>query len=478
MSGIRPVANGLRTDHPIPGLPFINDERLPLDKPDAIERTGRNQGEGLWGRTDSLRGGGWVAFTTETKNRAYAWAVHQHPAYGRTVLLIHDQDMSSLHHDWMFGHNGFLYRHGGYWWDGTAWHRPGQVVDRAYEEYDARPVKDAVTITATDLLARPGEPGSARIMKIADFTALEDSLPNWVDHLALWAASRGPGSLPFDRCVTDLRAPELEPARLVDRAGLAEIAGLSPDDLPHPRHGRNRLPVPQAETAEGPRWSQPVARDWAEEHRRVHGPQSLLSGTTTFGTKQPLGLVDDHNRLTKIICDSLEDEGGRKQKRGLGLGRGMTKHEESAAQLAWWPAVALSDDTDDFIPVSALRTTLVEAIVGSFAEDVGRARESNRGDVSLGDLRKDVVELLDWYILREPDRTPVLFGEICLLARLRLGIEPRDVGDLLRRSLHLDSQMDGKTVNALLDLALPPSARRATDTDVVNWLTDPTDSES
>lgn len=114
MSWIRPVANGLRTDHPFPGLPFINDERLPLDNPDAIERTGRNQGEGLWGRTDPLPGGGWVAFTTETKNRAYAWAVHQHPTHGRTVLLIHDQDMSSLHHDWVFGHNGFLYRYGGY----------------------------------------------------------------------------------------------------------------------------------------------------------------------------------------------------------------------------------------------------------------------------------------------------------------------------------------------------------------------------
>jgi hypothetical protein len=47
MSWIRPVANGLRTDHPVPGLPFLNDERLPLDNPDATERTGRNQGEGL-----------------------------------------------------------------------------------------------------------------------------------------------------------------------------------------------------------------------------------------------------------------------------------------------------------------------------------------------------------------------------------------------------------------------------------------------
>ncbi|MER5438164.1 hypothetical protein [Streptomyces sp. NPDC002790] len=52
-----------------------------------------------------------MAFTSETKNRAYAWAVHQHPVHGRTVLLIHDEDVSSLHHEWMFGRNGFLYRH-------------------------------------------------------------------------------------------------------------------------------------------------------------------------------------------------------------------------------------------------------------------------------------------------------------------------------------------------------------------------------
>ncbi|MCZ9340108.1 hypothetical protein NGM37_20305, partial [Streptomyces sp. TRM76130] len=102
-------------------------------------------------------------------------------------------------------------RHGGYWWDGTAWHRPGQVVDRAYEGYDARPVKDAVTVTAADLLTRSADPDNARIAKIADFTALKEPLPHWRDHLTLWAASRRPGSLPLKRCVIDLQAPELQP---------------------------------------------------------------------------------------------------------------------------------------------------------------------------------------------------------------------------------------------------------------------------
>ncbi|MFE1782426.1 hypothetical protein ACFW9F_07500 [Streptomyces sp. NPDC059506] len=455
---IQPVANGLRTDHPVPGLPFINDERLLLDNPDAIERTGRNQGEGLWGRTDRLRGGGWVAFTTETKNRDYAWAVHQHPEHGRTVLLIRDKDMSSLHHDWMYGGNGFLYRHGGYWWDGACWYRPQQIVDLAYEGHEARAVAGAVTVTAIDVLARPATSHTARVAKIADFTASEGPLPHWREHLALWASHRKPGSRPLDQCIVDLQAPELDPACFVDRAGLAQIAELELEDLPHPKHGRKDLPLPQAETAEGPRWSRPVAHDWAEQYHRTHGPEKLLSATTTFGTDQPRGLVDDHNRLTKIIADSLQDAEDRKKNRLFTRGS-STNQEELAAHLAWWPAVAMNDGTDGFIPLTSVRTTIVEAVLGGLARDAKDTDDSK--SVFLGDIMADVVHLIDWYILREPQLAPALFGEICLDARLRFGLDPKDVGDLLRRSLNLDSGLDRQTINALLDLALPPSAQSA-----------------
>ncbi|GAA2425790.1 hypothetical protein GCM10010433_27230 [Streptomyces pulveraceus] len=43
---IHPVANGLHTGHPVPGLPFINDERLPLT---TRTRSSRSQGEGPLG---------------------------------------------------------------------------------------------------------------------------------------------------------------------------------------------------------------------------------------------------------------------------------------------------------------------------------------------------------------------------------------------------------------------------------------------
>ncbi|MCX4406068.1 MULTISPECIES: hypothetical protein [unclassified Streptomyces] len=454
---VQPVANGLRTDHPVPGLPFINDERLLLDNPDAIERTGRNQGEGLWGRTDRLRSGGWVAFTTETKSRDYAWAVHHHPQYGRTVLLIRDRDMSGLHHEWMYGDNGFLYRHGGYWWDGSNWHRPQQIRDYAYEGYEARAVAEAVTVTAIDALAGPETPHTAaRVAKIADFTASQEPLSHWREHLALWAASRMPGSLPLDQCVVDLQAPELDPAFLVDRVGLAQIAELEPQDLPHPEHGRKDLPLPQAETAEGPRWSRPVARDWAEQYPRTRGPEKLLSVTTVFGTDQPRGLVDDHNRLTEIIADSLKD--ARDSKKNRLLSRSSTAdHEEQATQLAWWPAVAINDGTDGFIPISSVRTTIVEAVLGGLARDAKPADGFKLA--RLGDIVRDVVHLIDWYILRQPHLAPALFGEICLNARTRFGFDPKDVGDFLRRSLNLDSGLERRTLNALLDLALPPSAQ-------------------
>lgn len=53
----RPVANGPRTDHPIPDLPFVDDSHIPVDDPVAIEAVGRNRGQGMWGREDDCRYG-------------------------------------------------------------------------------------------------------------------------------------------------------------------------------------------------------------------------------------------------------------------------------------------------------------------------------------------------------------------------------------------------------------------------------------
>ncbi|MEU8843815.1 hypothetical protein AB0D97_32625 [Streptomyces roseus] len=139
----------------------------------------------------------------------------------------------------------------------------------------------------------------------------------------------------------------------------------------------------------------------------------------------------------------------------------MRKDEphDAAATLAWWPAVALTDSPGSLFPVSALRTALIEAVLGGLADDVERAHKWGKGEPSLGDIRTDVVKLLDWYIERKPDHAAGLFGEILLVARTRLDLPPQKVASLLRRSFHLDSAMDGDTIDALLGMALPPSAK-------------------
>ncbi|MFE6166224.1 hypothetical protein ACFQ7F_45885, partial [Streptomyces sp. NPDC056486] len=97
MSHVLPLANGLRTDHPVPGLPFVDDTHIPLDEgPEAIEAVGRHEMSGMWGRYDKNRvDGGWHAFTTDPKQHTLGWSVRYHPEHGRTVLLMRDGDTAS-----------------------------------------------------------------------------------------------------------------------------------------------------------------------------------------------------------------------------------------------------------------------------------------------------------------------------------------------------------------------------------------------
>ncbi|MGX9924053.1 hypothetical protein ACWIG4_29860 [Streptomyces sp. NPDC002248] len=437
-------------------MPFINDGRLPLDSPDAIERTGRNQGEGLWGRTDRLPGGGWVALTTEPKNRTYAWAVYYHPDHGWIVLLIRDQDQGSQHHAWKHAQEGHVHRHGGYWWDGTHWYRPGQVIDRAWERNDPRRVRDATTLTAEDLLtSTPNNPDRATVATIASFTAPEAPLPNWADHLALWARHRSahPQALPLDACIVDLLAPELDPQKLTDRKGLAAAAGISPDDLPDPDYNRSGLPEPQREDQAGMWWAKPVALDWAEGRLQTEGPRALLAATTTYGTDQPIGVAADHDRLRTLFAETLsEQRRGRRPVRTPDV-------QPIADDLAWDAAANLAYGNDHgLVPHEAIADTAVKALLGSLANDT-RNGETVRHAYDLSDLPGQAVKTLSWYIRRLPERTTHILGEICLLARVELELPPRVVGDLLHRSFYLDSPLDNATIDDLFDMALPPSAR-------------------
>jgi len=134
----QPVGNGARTDHPVPDLPFVDDAHLPLDDGLAVEAVGRGTGDGMWGRYDRCKEGGWVAFTTDPQRPELAWCVRWHPEHGRSVVLYRDDDAAGVHMAWWGP--VLLFRAGGYWWDGTTWFRPSQIWDRAAESYVRRPV--------------------------------------------------------------------------------------------------------------------------------------------------------------------------------------------------------------------------------------------------------------------------------------------------------------------------------------------------
>ncbi|MGW2749292.1 hypothetical protein ACWC5O_45370, partial [Streptomyces sp. NPDC001450] len=182
MGHVRPLANGLRTDHPVPGLPFVDDSHIPLNEgPEAIEAVGRHEASGMWGRFDPNReGGGWHAFTTDPLQHTLGWSVRYHPEHGRTVLLMSDGATAFLHSQW--SQDQLLFRAGGYWWDGTNWYRPGQVWDPVEEDYERRKARAAVTVSAADMLDGRADPARAYIGKVTTFDPEAPAPENWLDH--------------------------------------------------------------------------------------------------------------------------------------------------------------------------------------------------------------------------------------------------------------------------------------------------------
>lgn len=95
----QPVANGLSTDHPVPGLPFVDDSHLPLQDGKGIEKHGRHDHNEGWGRYDDDRNNRarWAAFTDDQFDLSWAWCVRHEPGCGRTVLLYHSEDADIMH---------------------------------------------------------------------------------------------------------------------------------------------------------------------------------------------------------------------------------------------------------------------------------------------------------------------------------------------------------------------------------------------
>lgn len=291
-----PVANGIRTDHPVPGLPFINDDLLDLDDRSAIEAIGRNAGKGLWGRTDIYESvpGAWRAFTTDPTNTKYAWLVVNHPTNGRSIALYRDDDVVEAYSYRDYDNEGvipLIVRAGGYWSDGDVWRRPTATRDpiEGGREWDTP--DDATNWTASE--ARLDSlPGDEKPLPDLRARTVAKGLPATVDdslwqasELAAWEKSRAgrADAVPVERCVLEIIAPELTDTGLLGSTDVADLAGVGASTW-RSYVARGTAPAPQRTHSGRPYWSRPiveayVARAGRDAPRPVpvlpDGPASL-----------------------------------------------------------------------------------------------------------------------------------------------------------------------------------------------------------
>ena len=462
MFNVQPLANGLHTDHPIPGLPFVDDSHIPVHDPLAVERIGRGAGEGMWGREDhGPRQGEWLAFTTDPIRHDLAWVVRFHPEHGRSVMLVHDNDASPMHSD-LFNNTTLLWRQGGYWWDGERWYRPKQVWDNASEKYDERPVKSAVTVTAADLLDDDSDPGAGRIVKVANFKADAPPPDNWGDDLALWAAKRKErgDTFPLDRSVVRVSAPELAADQLIGLPELAEIGGIAAPTLrAYISRGQGDVPTPQAVVSGRSAWAKPVAADWAE--RRSRSDESLNAVLSSADQDNlPIGQGKIRDAFSRIFLRLLWE---RPQVRKRWALRHRTEEtvRDLTEELGWTVAVNL----DKILPLHDIGITVRHAVLDELAygqdlHDTNAKYSKRPVPATFYGITAPVARVLDWFIRLDPDGAGFVIGEIVGDAERRLGI-PRDVtAASLRTALSLDGEIEDDKARDYLDRVLPPRADR------------------
>lgn len=442
----QPIANGLRTDHPVPGLPFVDDSHIPVADPHAIEAVGRRRGTDMWGREDRVRDGGWAAFTTDPLRHDLGWAVRWHPQHGRSVLLYRDEDTAAAHVDW--DGPALLARSGGYWWDGATWYRPAQVWDAAREEYYRQPVPAAITVSAADLLAGGGDPERGQILDISDVSPDSPVPARWLDDLALWAQQRG--DLDLAASVVKLAAPEFTSDQLVGVAELARIGGVAASTLrAYIARGEGDVPEPQAIIGGRSVWARPVAEDWAERRRRSAEGVTAAVAASRSGIDLAPGIGDIWDRFTRAFTGALWNNPDRRRRWALRW-RSKEAIGEVARDLGWYVA----GDVGQIIPTGDLAATIRHAVIDEFAETQGPL--SDESDPGFLGVSPPVARMLDWLIRHHPAAGGRAIGEIIRDASQRLDI-PRAVTERsLRTALNLDSKLDPGKLNAYLDLVLSP----------------------
>jgi hypothetical protein len=447
---VPPVANGARTDHPVPDLPFVDDGHIPVEDPLGIEAIGRHPGTGTWGREDPARDGGWVAFTTDPGRHDLAWCVRWHPVHGRSVLLVRDEDAASMHS--LLGASALLFRAGGYWWDGEAWYRPAQVWDVAGEQFYRRPVPAAVSVTAADLLEGDGDPRKGVVLDIADVGPGRPPAGRWLDDLALWAAGR-PADKPLSASVVSLSAPELSGDQLVGAAELARIGGVAASTLrAYIARGESAVPPPQATISGRSAWARPVAQEWAEQRRRsADGLTTAVgeAGRAGPGTMAP-GVAEVWRRYAGAFFSALWDNPAHRKRWAIRW-RTPAAVREVADDLGWQVAAGLGG----LVPAEDLSITIQHAVLDEFAEGQ-RLDQATSGEAVFYGITPSVTRMLDWLIRHHPASAGPALGHIVGEADRRFGISRRISEESLRTALALDSKLDADRRQEFLDRALAP----------------------
>jgi hypothetical protein len=467
----RAVANGLRTDHPIPDLPFVDDSHIPVEDAARIEKVGRRHGTGMWGREDPARSGGWVAFTTDPRRHDLAWIVRWHPDHGRSVILYRNGEASRVH--LVFEDDGpLLFRSGGYWWDGAAWYRPGQVWDAASETYYRRLVPAAATVTAAAMLSdESADPGRGSILDIADVDPDVPYEGRWLDDLALWAQNRDCGSLAGS--VVTLTAPELSADRMAGTTELAQITGIASSTLrAYIARGEAEVPLPQAVTGGRSLWSRPVAEEWAEQRKRSADGVTEAVSARGDGRRPPVpvGVADDAAGLARSFFARLWDYRPFRGRWAL-----RWRNEDAVRQVAEDLGYGAADYmVRSLIPADALASTIEHAVLDELAYGLELHRETrdncglriadpddnDAADAVFFGIAPKVAQMLDWLIRHQPDYAAHVIGAITGEAERRFAI-PRDVTERsLSTALSLDGELSDEALEEFLSRAMTPGRDR------------------
>lgn len=425
----QPLANGIRTDHPVQGLPFVDDSLLDLDDGPAIEAIGREKGSGRWGRFDELHDVrlGWVAFATDPEHLDLGWLVRSHPVFGRSVSVYRDIDLSSLH-SWFMELGAVCFDFGGYWYDGESWFRPPQLFDSAREEYARAEVPQARTRMTAEVSPRvvptPDEVGLVDLARLPVQIAADD----WAIHLALWRGKRENDQ----GCVLGMDAPEVQAAELVTGERIRAMSGLDEWSFRQEWAGSSTPPQAIVDTVEY--WSLPVAREWVRGRQFSAEAIEKRLSVAGYGARQSVGRKKLTDLMAELALGRLEDFPP--------LSRLVGRHPIPAKLVD--SSRDLAVNLESLVP-SALPSLWDQGAVlrEAILNEMNRWIETHPDMSAVAPLGLQLERVLCWLFDWSPSTLVSLIGDMLGEAERRSGVPPEYSARTIRRSLTLGGNDEG-----------------------------------